>query len=261
MKQSKITSAGFLIGLFLLLLNDFYLKELYGNWFTGKLSDFAGLFIFPLFLSLFNSKRIWLNFVFTALFFVFWKSDLSTGFLFYLNQTLQTEFSRVVDYSDLVALFILPFSYWYSEKAKSINFQFLKPVIVCLSVFSFYATSAPDSVSDNQLTGRYYRVWDYDTYDQGVLQIGYQSKSCKSCYGIVLGPDVISYGFNNDFILAKINPVINDTTKTVYAILVTTKDSTDNFGDKEVYNGLSEKEFLRKHKELNVPDSVVLKYR
>ena len=261
MKESKITSAGLLIGLFLLLLNDFYFKEMFGNWFTGKLSDFAGLFIFPLFLSLFNSKRSWMNFVFTAVFFVFWKSDLSTESLVFINKLLHTEFSRVVDYTDLIALFILPFSYWYSGKAKTLNFQFLKPVIVCLSVFSFYATSAPDSVSDNQLTGRYYRVWDYDTYDQGVLQIGYQSKSCKSCYGIVLGPDVIAYGFNNDFILAKINPVINDTTKTVYAILVTTKDSTDNFGDKQVYNGLSEKDFLRKRKELNVPDSFVLHYR
>lgn len=261
MKQSKVTSAGFLIGLFLLLLNDLYLKEIYGNWFTGKLSDFAGLFIFPLFLGLFNSKRSWLNYVFSAVFFLFWKLDLSTGFLFYVNQTLQTEFSRVVDYSDLIALSVLPFSYWYSGKAKTLNLQFLKPVIVCLSVFSFYATSAPDSESNNQLTGRYYRVWDTDTFDQPVLQIGYQSKSCASCYGIILGPDIVSLGYNNDFILAKINPVINDTSKTVYAILVTTKDSTDHFGNKELYNPLSEQEFLRKRKELNVPDSVVLHTR
>jgi hypothetical protein len=261
MKQSKVTSAAFLIGLFILLLNDLYLKEIFGNWFTGKLSDFSGLFIFPLFLGVFNSKRIWVNYFFTAVFFVFWKSDLSTGFLFYVNQTLQTEFSRVVDYSDLIALSVLPLSYWYSQKAKSLNFRFLKPVIVCLSVFSFYATSAPDSDRNNQITGRYYRVWDNETYDQPVLQIGYQSKSCSSCYGIILGPDIVSIGYNDDFILAKINPVINDTSKTVYAILVTTKDSSDSFGDKEIYNSLSEKDFLRKRKELNVPDSVVLHLR
>lgn len=261
MKQSKVTSAGFLIGLFILLLNDLYLKEIFGNWFTGKLSDFAGLFIFPLFLSLFNSKRIWVNYIFSAVLFMFWKSDLSTDSLLFINKLLHTEFSRVVDYTDWIALFILPLSYWYSQKAKTLNFQFLKPVIVCLSVFSFYATSAPDSDRDNQLTGRYYRVWDSETYDQPVLQIGYQSKSCSSCYGIILGPDIVSIGYNDDFILAKINPVINDTSKTVYAILVTTKDSTDNFGDKEIYNSLSEKDFLRKRKELNVPDSVVLHLR
>lgn len=31
-------------------LNDHYLKAAYGNWLTGKLSDFAGLIFFPLFL-------------------------------------------------------------------------------------------------------------------------------------------------------------------------------------------------------------------
>lgn len=261
MKQSKVTSAGFLTGLLILLLNDLYLKEMWPNWFTGKLSDFAGLFIFPLFLSLFNTKRVWLNYLFTTALFIFWKSDLSTEFLTGINHLFHTAFSRVVDYSDWTALSVLPLSYWYSQNAKNRNVQFLKPVIVCLSVFSFYATSAPDSDRDNRITGRYYRVWDSETYDQPVLQIGYQSKSCSSCFGIILGPDIVSLGYNDDFILAKINPVINDTSKTVYAILVTTKDSTDNFGDKEIYNGLSEKDFLRKRKELKVPDSVILKIR
>ncbi|TSJ46378.1 hypothetical protein [Fluviicola chungangensis] len=261
MKQSKVASVGFLIGLFLLLLNDFYLKETYGNWLTGKLSDFAGLFIFPIFLGLFNAKRIQLNYIFSTVFFVFWKSDLSTDFLLLTNQLFHTEFSRVVDYSDLIALSILPLSYWYSAKAKNRNFQFLKPVIVCVSVFSFYATSTPDSDRNTPITGRYYRVWDSETFDQPVLQIGYQSKSCTSCYGIILGPDVVSYGYNDDFILAKINPVINDTSKTVYAILVVSKDSTDNFGDKEVYNGLSQTDFLQKRKELHVPHSIVLRKR
>lgn len=31
----------------LLLLNDHYLKARYGNWWTGKLSDFAGMIFFP----------------------------------------------------------------------------------------------------------------------------------------------------------------------------------------------------------------------
>jgi hypothetical protein len=261
MKHSKITSAGFLIGLFLLLLNDLYLKETYGNWFTGKLSDFAGLFIFPIFLGLFNFKRIWRNVAFSAAFFVFWKSDLSTEPLRFINNLFHSEFSRVIDYTDFMALSILPLSVWYSEKAQSVNFQFLKPVIVCLSVFSFYATSAPDFDRDTQLTGRYYKVWDRETFDQPVLQIGYQDKKCSSCYGIILGPDIVSLGYNDDFILVKINPVIKDTSRNVYAILVVTKDSTDNLGDREVYNNLSEKDFKLKRKALKVPDSVVLRIR
>ncbi|MGE0763789.1 MAG: hypothetical protein AB7N80_10970 [Bdellovibrionales bacterium] len=33
----------------LLILNDHFLKYRYGNWWTGKISDFAGLFFAPLF--------------------------------------------------------------------------------------------------------------------------------------------------------------------------------------------------------------------
>jgi hypothetical protein len=32
-------------------VNDHYLKRAYPSWFTGKLSDFLGVFFFPLFLS------------------------------------------------------------------------------------------------------------------------------------------------------------------------------------------------------------------
>jgi len=261
--RTRITSAGFLIGLFLLVLNDFYLKEVYSNWFTGKLSDFAGLFVFPIFLSLINRKKILLNYYATALFFLFWKTDLSTDTLLLINEYLHTEFSRVVDYSDLFALSVLPASYLYSEKTSGLKLNMLKPLIICVSVFSFYATSAPnmESEEDTRITGRYYRIWDHETFDEPVLKIGYQSKDCKSCFGIVLGPDILSYGYNDDFILAKINPVINDTTKIVYAILLVSKDSTDNFGDKNLYTPLSEKEFFQKRKELLIPDSVILRNR
>lgn len=67
--QSPLLSVGFIAGLLLLLLNDFYLKANFGNAFTGKLSDVAGLFIFPLFWAVFfpaHKKVIYLS---TALFF------------------------------------------------------------------------------------------------------------------------------------------------------------------------------------------------
>ena len=35
----------------LMAVNDHYLKYEYANWWTGKLSDFAGVFFFPLFLT------------------------------------------------------------------------------------------------------------------------------------------------------------------------------------------------------------------
>lgn len=42
-------SYGFNVALAMLLLNDFILKDLYGNWLTGKLSNFAELSVFSLF--------------------------------------------------------------------------------------------------------------------------------------------------------------------------------------------------------------------
>jgi len=47
-----LVSSGFLAGLSVLLVNDFVLKQIFHNWLTGKLSDLAGLFIFPMFLVL-----------------------------------------------------------------------------------------------------------------------------------------------------------------------------------------------------------------
>lgn len=60
-----VTSTYFLIGLSALLINDFLLKDMLGNLLTGKMSDFAGLFIFPLFWSAFfprhKVKIFWLT--------------------------------------------------------------------------------------------------------------------------------------------------------------------------------------------------------
>ena len=47
----KIKAPLFIAGLITLLMNDFYLKYAFSNVLTGKLSDFAGLFIFPFFFS------------------------------------------------------------------------------------------------------------------------------------------------------------------------------------------------------------------
>ena len=48
-----LLSPGFIIATVLLVVNDFFLKPVYHNWLTGKLSDFAGLFMFSLFLTMF----------------------------------------------------------------------------------------------------------------------------------------------------------------------------------------------------------------
>jgi hypothetical protein len=133
-----LTSTAFLIGLILLLLNDFVFKGLYGNWITGKLSDFAGLFIFPLFWTAFFPKFKKHIFISIALIFLWWKSPFSGSFIHFCNEFLAYPIARVVDYTDLLALFILPIAYYYNPK----SFLKINPVgLALVSAFAFAATS------------------------------------------------------------------------------------------------------------------------
>ena len=137
-----VLSFWFLSGLLILLLNDFIFKELYGNWLTGKLSDFAGLFVFPLFwTALFprhKTKIFWL----TGLMFIFWKSSYSQTFIEYWNNLGLLPVSRVVDYTDLMALSVLPFAFHierYKEELSTLKIQPIFPLLI--ASFSFMATS------------------------------------------------------------------------------------------------------------------------
>lgn len=102
----------FLLGIVVLVLNDHYLKLAYPNWLTGKISDFAGLFVLPIFLSALFERATALNYVLTALMFTLWKSPITEPLLTAGN-AIGIPFHRTVDYSDFVALTILPFSYKY----------------------------------------------------------------------------------------------------------------------------------------------------
>lgn len=151
---SKILlSPVFLISLFLLLFNDFFLKSHFHNFLTGKLSDFAGLFVFSLFWIAFFPKRKLFILISIGLFFVYWKSPYSQSLINFWNSLEFFSISRVIDYSDLTALFILPIAYFYSlrQKAKSNNYSpFKKAVVNCivlLSLFAFMATSSADEHS------------------------------------------------------------------------------------------------------------------
>lgn len=48
-----------LLSIFILLLNDHFLKRSVPSWVTGKLSDFAGLFFFPFFLTAIIGMALW----------------------------------------------------------------------------------------------------------------------------------------------------------------------------------------------------------
>ena len=109
---NPLRSKLFLVGLVVLVVNDHYLKLAYPNWFTGKLSDFAGLFVLPIFLSSVSEKPTRLNYIFTALIFIIWKSPVVEP-LITAGKSIGIPFHRTVDYTDYIALAILPCSYRY----------------------------------------------------------------------------------------------------------------------------------------------------
>jgi hypothetical protein len=131
----------FLICLALLLANDLILKDLFHNGLTGKLSDFCGLFIFPVFFSVFFPKCKKHVYVLTALLFVWWKSPLCQPAIELWNHLSLIRVSRTLDYSDLFALLVLPLSYAF-QNAPGKRYVRISPVFpLIFSAFAFMATS------------------------------------------------------------------------------------------------------------------------
>jgi hypothetical protein len=140
-KLNSIVNIPFLVCLTILLLNDFYLKSVYHNWLTGKLSDFCGLFVFVWFLDALIPNRKVAIYLSTALLFVFWKSPHSQSFIDIISLWFYP-INRVVDMTDLLALMVLPVSFYY--KPPIIKGLSLNPIpLAFLTVFSFCATSIP----------------------------------------------------------------------------------------------------------------------
>ncbi|MDX2174269.1 MAG: hypothetical protein SFY56_14295 [Bacteroidota bacterium] len=147
-KSDLILNPYFLIGLFFLALNDFYLKWEFGNFLTGKLSDFTGLLIFPMFIAFIFPKLSKTVSFLSGLGFIIWKTPISEPFIQALNNICFININRVIDYTDLSALFILPFSHYlinYKLKDNLAKNKFIfkinKAIILLVSLFTFCATS------------------------------------------------------------------------------------------------------------------------
>jgi hypothetical protein len=149
-KLHILGSPGFLIGLLLLLTNDFVFKQQFHNGFTGKLSDFAGLFVFSLFWIAFFPRHKRLICISTAVLFVFWKSAYSQFVIEGWNSLAFFGIQRTVDYSDLWALLIVPLSYFYSGVSAEVHVpRRLVHAIAIVSVVAFTATSYRHKASFN----------------------------------------------------------------------------------------------------------------
>ncbi len=139
-KYCLLASPIFIAAVGLLLLNDFFLKRGFPCWFTGKLSDFAGLFAFSVMGLILWPRRVSLFFV--ASWFVFWKIPLSQPLIDWWNASIGCEIGRTVDYTDLAAIAVVPLAWVFHQRSSKRNFSrdwcF---VTASISLFAFCATS------------------------------------------------------------------------------------------------------------------------
>ncbi|PJJ80402.1 hypothetical protein [Mucilaginibacter auburnensis] len=141
--KQKLAHPAFILAVFLLLLNDWLLKQTFGNSLTGKLSDVTGLFAFPFFFAALFTRFTKTAYLLTLVGFLFWKTPFVQPLILVLNN-LGLPVHRVVDYTDYLALIVLPLSYYTFSKAGS---HFLKPLLLnllaCIALLTFGATSMP----------------------------------------------------------------------------------------------------------------------
>lgn len=146
--KEYIANYVFITALIILVVNDHILKAAFHNWFTGKLSDFAGMILLPLLIAYFFPKLRHKAVIVSAVVFLFWKSPYSQTLIDAYNQLAFIPITRVVDYSDMLALLILPIPLEiinYPDKFKFKSMR-IKPVfIVAPCLFAFIATSPPPS--------------------------------------------------------------------------------------------------------------------
>lgn len=146
-RTDLLLSWPFLASLVILSANDWYLKPLYNNWVTGKLSDFSGLLLCCLFLFALFPRRVGLSSWSIAAGFAWWKSPLAQPLIDLVQAAGLTSFDRVVDYSDLLALTMIPVAVALFSRPSlpripsSIHDEWLRKVLFGLSFFAITGTS------------------------------------------------------------------------------------------------------------------------
>jgi len=166
-------NAFFLFGMLLLVLNDQIFKWEFANTLTGKLSDLAGVFVLPFFLSFFFPKHLVRNLLVTGLFFVFWKLPISEGFIQTYNEFAFIPITRVVDLTDLWALFMLPISYVCLKHVEQFQIRLkLNPVLLLLPCcLIFMATSWPKEFNYTRSNGnvKFVQSYEIDRTSEAIL--------------------------------------------------------------------------------------------
>ncbi|HEU0300154.1 MAG TPA: hypothetical protein VFR37_11885 [Longimicrobium sp.] len=126
-----------------LVVNDWVLKPAFHNALTGKLSDVAGVAAFALFWAALFPRRRPLAFWMTAVAFAAWKSPLSQPLIDGWNALGVWRAGRVVDWTDLLALAVLPLVYRYDPRPVALPRlrRAMGPAVAAACVLAFAATS------------------------------------------------------------------------------------------------------------------------
>lgn len=141
-RLDSLCSGWFIAALALLLLNDYYLKATFHNWITGKLSDFAGLFVLSIFLVTVWPERKGFIAVLAGFAFLFWKSSLSQPAIDWWNALPLMKVARTVDYTDLMAISILPIALSLKSSFRLPRLSGIAPVVLlAVTLFAILGTS------------------------------------------------------------------------------------------------------------------------
>jgi hypothetical protein len=129
----------------LLAVNDWILKPAFHNAATGKLSDVAGVAALALFLRALMPRRRTFACVLAGAAFAAWKSPASQPLIDAWNGLGWWTADRVVDWTDLLALLVLPLACAHRPRpVRSIRARrVLAPAVGAACVAAFAATSAP----------------------------------------------------------------------------------------------------------------------
>jgi hypothetical protein len=141
-----LTRWPFLVALAILLLNDFWLKSRFPGLVTGKLSDFAGIAMIALPLRAAFPRHARSIYLALAAAFLWWKSPLSGSFIGFANELLPFRIGRVVDYTDLLALLVLPACSLATRDERAVPGRLRRALtipIVAVAMFATAATSQP----------------------------------------------------------------------------------------------------------------------
>jgi hypothetical protein len=145
-KESRLDALAdppFLVSLAVLLANDFLLKPAFHAPLTGKLSDFAGLIVFPLFLGALLPRWKTAIFWITGAAFIAWKAPWSAPAIGWFNRHSPIDVGRTEDWTDLGALVVLPLAHRWQARAMSwpVLPWSARGLIVAVSVIALTATS------------------------------------------------------------------------------------------------------------------------